>query len=408
MVTLSKIESALERISDSILCSPCQYSHYLSEKTSANVFLKLENQQKTGSFKERGALNKLLSLTPEQTKQGVVSASAGNHGQGLAFHATRLGISSTIFMPKHSPNFKVERTKHYGAHVRLEGENYDEAFDLAWEFARKCGATYVHAYNDEEVIAGQGTIGLEILRQLPDVEVILVPVGGGGLGAGIGTVIKSKKKDVRLIGVEPEHFAFMASAVKPEVSKPVNLQNTLADGMAVQRVGTITSPLCAKYFDEWIKVSDDEIAGAILALLEYKKTLAEGAGAATTAALLSGKIKGLRDKNVCVVLSGGNIDVNILARVIERGLVKTARLVRLEVMINDKPGSLVQLLHAATATGANLLEIHHERAFGQAHWEDVAVELVLQTRDTLHIKELLSLIRSMGYKVIGTSARQTV
>lgn len=398
MLTLADIHEARGRLGDSVKRTPCEKSSSLSEATKAHVFLKLENLQVTGSFKARGAGNKLLMMTLEERARGVVCASAGNHAQGVAYHAQRLGIRATIVMPVGTPLIKVTRTQGYGAEVMLSGENYDDAYEEARRLADAHGYVYVHAYDDDAIMAGQGTIGVEIAEQLPDVDVVVVPVGGGGLIAGVATALKSMSKRVKVIGVEPSVLPSMIRAV--EAGKPVRLPaaRTLAEGIAVRLVGERCVPLVRAHVDDIVTVEDDEIARAILSLLERDKTVAEGAGAAGVAALLGGKLdKLIEGKKVCVVLCGGNIDVNVLERIIERGLVESGRLTRLEVQVPDRPGALVEMLGEVARQRANVVEVHHERAFARGSLGQVSIQLVVETRGHEHAGELIAGLGKLGH-----------
>src|SRR5712692_1921025 len=332
MIGLPDIQAALGRIRESIRVSPCTHSEAFSKLTGSSIFLKLDNQQRTGAFKERGALNKLLTLSQEERARGVIAASAGNHAQGVAYHAGRHGIQARILMPLPTPLTKVSATRAYGADVILHGANYDEAYDKAVEQGRQDGLTLIHAFDDDAVIAGQGTLGLEILQQHSDIEAIIVPIGG------IACAAKESNPAVRIFGVQPAKIPSMKAAVAE--GKPVTLASakTIADGIAVRRAGERTLPLVQKYVDDIVTVEEEEIANAILLLLEREKTLAEGAGAAAMAAVLNRKLS-LAGKQVAVLVCGGNIDVTLLARIIERGLVKDGRLVRLRVHLPDYPGA---------------------------------------------------------------------
>jgi threonine dehydratase len=386
------------RIRGSVYLSPCARSQTFSETTGNSVFLKLDNLQRTGAFKERGALNKLLSLTAEEkNKGGVIAASAGNHAQGLAYHAGRLGIHAQICMPLTTPLTKVSATRAYGADVVLHGTNYDEAYE---EALRRCEAerlTFVHAFDDEDVIAGQGTLGLEILEQQPEVEAVIVPIGGGGLIGGIACAIKQTNSKIQIFGVQPAKLPSMKVAVAE--GKPVTMTaaSTIADGIAVRRAGERTLPLVQKYVDEIATVDDEEIANAILLLLEREKTLAEGAGAAAVAALLNDKLP-LRGKKVAVVVGGGNIDVTLLARIIERGLVKDGRLVRLRIHLGDFPGALHRLTGILAQHRANIVETSYDRAYHNVNLGDTAIDITMETRGAEHIAELLGAISAANYQ----------
>ncbi len=397
MIQLSDIEAALGRIRADIRISPCTRSETFSGLTQNSIFLKLDNQQRTGAFKERGALNKLLTLSAEERARGVIAASAGNHAQGVAYHAGRHGVRARIVMPLPTPLTKVSATRAYGAEVLLHGTNYDEAYDQAVEQSQQDGMTLIHAFDDDAVIAGQGTLGLEILQQHPDIEVIVSPIGGGGLIGGIACAVKESKPSVKVFGVQPARIASMKEAVAQ--GKPVTLPSakTIADGIAVRRAGERTLPLVQKYVDDIVTVEEEEIANAILLLLEREKTLAEGAGAAAIAAVLNHKLPTLQNKRVAVLVCGGNIDVTLLARIIERGLVKDGRLVRLRVHLPDYPGALYRLTGILAEHRANIVETAYDRAYHGVNLGDTAIDITMETRGPDHIAELLGALVTAGY-----------
>src|SRR5271166_3064976 len=382
MITLNDIQFALQRIRSSIYLSPCARSETFSESTANHVYLKLDNLQRTGSFKERGALNKLLSLSPGERAQGVIAASAGNHAQGVAYHAGKLGIRAQIFMPLTTPLIKVSATRGYGADVVLHGANYDEAFEEALRRSRAEHLTFVHAFDDDAVIAGQGTIGLELLEQHPDLEAVVVPIGGGGLIGGIACALKESNSKIQVFGVQPSRLPSMKVAV--------------AEGIAVRRAGERTLPLVQKYVDDIVTVEEEEIANAILLLLEREKTLAEGAGAAAIAAVLNRKLP-LQGKKIAVLVCGGNIDVTLLSRIIERGLVKDGRLVRLRVHLPDYPGALHRLTGILADHRANIVETAYDRAYHGVNLGDTAIDITMETRGPDHIAELLAALVLAGY-----------
>ena len=396
MIQLSVVHSALIRISSDIRVSPCSNSETFSGITRNQIFLKLDNQQRTGAFKERGALNKLLTLTPEERSRGVIAASAGNHAQGVSYHAGRHGIRARIVMPLPTPLTKVSATRGYGAEVLLHGANYDEAYQKAIEQSQEEGLTMIHAFDDDSVIAGQGTLGLEILSQHPDIEVIVSPIGGGGLIGGIACAAKETNPSVKVFGVQPSRIPSMKVAVAE--GKPVTLDaaKTIADGIAVRRAGDRTLPLVQKYVDDIVTVEEEEIANAILLLLEREKTLAEGAGAAAIAALLNRKLP-LEGKRVAVLICGGNIDVTLLSRIIVRGLVKDGRLVRLRVHLPDYPGALHRLTGILAEHRANIVETAYDRAYHGVNLGDTAIDITMETRGPDHIAELLSALVYAGY-----------
>jgi threonine dehydratase len=396
MISLADIQAALGRIRADIRVSPCTHSETFSAITGNSVFLKLDNQQRTGAFKERGALNKLLTLTADERSRGVIAASAGNHAQGVAYHAGRHGIHARIVMPLPTPLTKVSSTRGYGAEVILHGANYDEAFEKALEESHAHGFTLIHAFNDDAVIAGQGTLGPEILSQHSDLEALVVPIGGGGLIGGIACAVKEMSPAVKVYGVQPSRIPSMKAAVAE--GRPVTLTaaKTIADGIAVRRAGDHTLPLVQKYVDDIVTVEEEEIANAILLLLEREKTLAEGAGAAALAALLNRKLP-LENKRVAVLVCGGNIDVTLLSRIIERGLVKDGRLVRLRVHLPDYPGALHRLTGILAEHRANIVETAYDRAYHGVNLGDTAIDITMETRGPGHIAELIAALTSAGY-----------
>jgi len=396
MITLSDIQSALSRIRDSVYLSPCARSENFSLITGNSVFLKLDNLQKTGAFKERGALNKLLTLNDQQKALGVIAASAGNHAQGVAYHAGRLGIGARIVMPLTTPLTKVSSTKSYGTQVILHGTNYDEAYEEAVRLAQQKNLTLIHAFDDDAVIAGQGTLGLEILYQQPDIEAVIAPIGGGGLIGGVACALKESNPAIQIFGVQPAAIPSMKAAVA--AGKPITLPaaKTIADGIAVRRSGDRTLPLVQKYVDDIVTVDDEEIANAILLLLEREKMLAEGAGAAAFAALLNRKLP-VHGKKVAVLVCGGNIDVTLLSRIIERGMVKDGRLVRVRVHLPDYPGALYSLTGLLAEHRANIVETSYDRAYHGVHLSDTAIDITIETRGAEHISELLAALTAAQY-----------
>jgi threonine dehydratase len=395
-VTLSSIQAARARMFDTIYLSPCQLSSDLSELTGLPLHLKLENLQRTGAFKERGALNKLLLLSPTERERGVCTASAGNHAQGVAFHTAGLGIRAQIVMPLATPQIKVAATRGFGAEVILHGANYDEACE---EALRRCGEEeriFIHPFDDVDVINGQGTIGLELLEQVPDLEAVVVPIGGGGLISGVACALKESNPKIRVIGVEPEKLPSMLRA--REAGSPVTLkaEATIADGIAVRRAGDLTLPLVSRYVDEIVTVDDEEIASAILILLEKEKTLAEGAGAAALASLLQSKTN-LRNRRTVVLVSGGNIDVTLLAKIIERGLVKDGRLLRLRVHLQDRPGALLGLTQILARERANIVETIHNRSYYGVSLGETVIDVTLETRGAAHIAAISHALREADF-----------
>lgn len=400
-ISLADVEAARERLRGAVYYTPCAHSVVLSQLTGQQIFLKLENLQMTGAFKERGALNRIATLTPEQAARGVVAASAGNHAQGVAYHATKRGIRSTIVMPLATPLVKVTATRGFGAEVVLHGANYDEACEEALRLCSAQGMTFIHPFDDPVVMAGQGTIGLEVLEQVPDLEAIVVPIGGGGLIGGIACAVKeackqASRPEVRVVGVQTSRLPSMAAAVAEHRLVTVEPATTIADGIAVRRAGDITFPVVEKYVDEIVTVDEDEIASAILVLLEREKMLAEGAGATALAALLQRKTS-LNGGRTAVVVGGGNIDVTLLSRIIERGLVQDGRMIRLRIHLLDKPGALAELTRLIAHHRVNIVDTLYNRAYYGVNLGDTAIDITLETRGPEQVKELLSALTSGGY-----------
>ncbi len=398
MLSLPDVETARQRLSKAIYASPCAYSETLSRLTGSRCFVKLENLQMTGSFKERGAANKLLTLSNAERSRGVVAASAGNHGLAVAFHSERLGVQSLIVMPEWAPLIKVTSARYHQAEVVLAGANYDEAYAHARKLEAERGLTFVHPFDDPEVIAGQGTLGLELLEQCPDMDAVVVPVGGGGLIAGVSLAIKAKNPKVKVVGVQSEEVAAMKASLAAGRRVALPAAATIADGIAVREVGEQTFELVRKHVDAVVTVNEEEIANAILLLLEIEKTVVEGAGATTLAALVNKKTA-LEGKTVVLVLSGGNIDVNVISRIIERGLVKDGRLVRLSVLLQDRPGALARLTALVAESRANVLHISHDRAFSHARIGETEVEMTLETSGREQIEAIKRRLGEAGYRV---------
>jgi threonine dehydratase len=396
-VGLADIVAVRERLRGSIYYSPCPHSQMLSALTGQQIYLKLENLQMTGSFKERGALNRIAMLTPEQAARGVIAASAGNHAQGVAYHATKRGIRSLIVMPLTTALVKVTATRQFGAEVLLHGANYDEAHEEAMRQCVDQEMTFIHPFDDAAVMAGQGTIGLELLEQIPQLEAVVVPIGGGGLIGGIACAIKETRPEIRVVGVETSRVASMVAAVAAGRPVTIDPATTIADGIAVRRAGDLTLPMVEKYVDEIVTVDEDEIASAILMLLEREKTLAEGAGAAALAALLQHKTS-LQGAHTAVLVGGGNIDVTLLSRIIERGLVQDGRLIRLRIYLLDKPGALHDLTRLIAEYRANIVDTLHNRAYYGVNLGDTVIDITMETRGREHAAELLEALTAAGYK----------
>lgn len=398
-VTLQDIREAREILKSVVYKTGVVHNTTFSEMSGNSVYLKMENLQKTGSFKLRGAFNKIAHLTDEEKRHGVIASSAGNHAQGVAMGATFYGIKSTIVMPKHAPLSKISATKSYGADVVLCGNVYDEAYAEARRLQKETGATFIHPFNDPQVIAGQGTIGLEILEDLPDADAIVVPIGGGGLISGVSIAAKSIKPGIKIIGVQSKNIPSMAESVENKKITTVDGTPTIADGIAVKTPGELTFSIIRKYVDNIITVDEDEIANAILLLLERAKVIAEGAGAVPVAAILN-RMEDFRAKKIVALVSGGNIDVNILSRIIDKGLVKGGRKIFLDTLIPDRPGTLWRLLNLVAETGANVLSVTHNRSTRDVAIGYAKVELELETVNEEHIEKIKNVLTENGYNFI--------
>ena len=395
MLSLTDIEQAAQRLHGHLLNTPCVESKTLSQLTGAQIYLKFENLQYTASFKERGACNKLSQLTDAERQRGVIAMSAGNHAQGVAYHAQRLGIRAVIVMPRFTPGVKIERTRGFGAEVVLHGDTLDASRAHALLLAEREGLVFVHPYDDEAIVAGQGTVGLEMLHAVPELEVLVIAVGGGGLIAGMATAAKALKPGIEVIGVQTARFPAMVNAIKgthhPQGS------STIADGIAVGTPGVLAQAIIARRVDDLLLVEEGDIEQAMVMLLEIEKTLVEGAGAAGLAALLKYPAR-FAGKKVGLVLCGGNIDPLLLAAIIERGMVRAGRLARIRVGARDIPGSLAKITATVADAGANIEEVHHQRAFTMLAAQNVEIELVLQTRGRPHIELVLQALRAAGFE----------
>lgn len=396
MLQFQDIQNAAARLKGQVLDTPCVESRTLSQITGADVFLKFENLQFTASFKERGACNKLAELTAEGSRPGVIAMSAGNHAQGVAYHAQRLGLRAVIVMPRFTPGVKVSRTRGFGAEVVLHGDTLEAARAHALELAQTEGLTFVHPYDDLAVMAGQGTLGLEMLRDQPDLEVLIVPVGGGGLISGIATAAKAIKPGIQVVGVQVQRFPAMFNLVKgKELEQGAS---TIAEGIAVGAPGALCVEVIHERVDELLLVDEGDIEQAIVMLLEIEKTLVEGAGAAALAALLKYRDR-FAGKKVGMVLSGGNIDPLLLASIIGRGMVRSGRLARIVVSARDVPGMLARITALVADAGANIDEVHHQRAFTALSAQSVEIEMVLQTRGHEHVKDIIGQLRAQKWEV---------
>ncbi|MDO9092147.1 MAG: threonine ammonia-lyase [Rubrivivax sp.] len=395
-VRLADIEAAALRLQCQVLDTPCVESRTLGQILGCQVFLKFENLQFTASFKERGALNKLATLVASGVPiKGVIAASAGNHAQGVAHHAQRLGLRAVIVMPQHTPTVKVERTRGFGAEVVLHGDSFDQARERALQMAAEQGLTFVHPFDDEAVIAGQGTIGIEMLRAQPDLDTLVIAVGGGGLISGIATAVRALKPGVQIIGVQTSRFPAMVNAIKG-TAHPQGL-STIAEGIAVGQPGQITRELIRQHVDDLLLVDEGDIEQAVLMLLEIEKTVVEGAGAAGLAALLKHPAR-FAGRRVGLVLCGGNIDPLMLSALIERGMVRAGRLARIRVDARDTPGVLARITAIVAEAGANIDEVHHQRAFSTLSAQNVEVELVLQTRNAAHVQDVVQRLMAAGFE----------
>ena len=394
-VTLDSIRAARERIRDVIYHSPCPYSLQLSRLCGCEVYCKLDHLQVTGSFKERGARNKLLRLTDDERRRGVVAASAGNHALALAYHGQDLGVAVTVVMPKSAPIVKLKNTRSFGATVVLHGDAYADAREHALTLARDGGLVFVSGFDDPDVIAGAGTMGLEILEDVPDVDAVIVPVGGGGLIAGVGTAVKALKPSVRVIGVEPHHAPTLRASLDAGRVTRIDTRPTLADGLAVAEVGKLCFELACGVVDDLVMVDEPQIAVSILRLLELEKTLIEGAGAVPLAAALARSLS-LEGKKVVLCLCGGNIDVTLLSRIIERGMAADGRLCRVVADVSDRPGSLARLATVLASAGASIKDVDHDRQFGPRDVGTVSISCTVETRDFEHVEQVRAALREAG------------
>lgn len=394
-VGLEDIQKAADAIRDGVVRTPCRRSMTLSEITGADLRLKFETHQFTASFKDRGALAKLLSLAPEERKAGVVAMSAGNHAQAVAYHSQKLGISSTIVMPRPTPNIKVQSTQAFGAEVILHGQGLDEATELTRELVQEKGLILIHPYDDEKIIAGQGTIALEILETCSDLEVLVVPIGGGGLIAGCAIAAKGIRPDIEVVGAQTERFPAMQQALQ---GAPIECgQTTIAEGIAVKEPGGLTLPLVEEFVDEIFVVEEGQIEKAVLMLLEVEKTVVEGAGVVGLTAVLENRAR-FEGRKVGLVLSGGNIDLLVLSSIIQRGLARSGRLVRLRVGIPDIPGTLAEISRIFGEVNANIIEVRHQRAFTNLSLRVAEVEFVIQALGTDHVREILERLKDAEYE----------
>ena len=399
LVTFQDIEAARKRIAEAVYYSPSPPSIPLSEITGMKIFCKLDNLQRTGSFKERGARNALAQLSHDQQKRGVIAASAGNHAQALAYQGSLLGIPATVVMPKFAPLIKVSTCQQLGATVILHGEGFGEAKARAHEIAAENALAYIDGYDDPAIIAGQGTMGLEIVEQVPDVDAVIIPVGGAGLLAGVSLAVKTLRSDTKIVAVEAENVASFSAALEARKPTKITMRPTLADGLAIPEVGANAFQIARPLVDVTVTVTEEEIALAILRLVELEKSVVEGAAATPLAACMSGRLKELAGERVVLLLCGGNIDPNVLSRVIERGLVADGRLGRFTAVISDRPGGLADLATQIASTGASVKQIVHDRAFASPDVSAVNVLCTVETRNHQHLAELRALLKSRGVEI---------
>ncbi len=402
MVTFQEIEAARERIKGAVYYSPCPPSIPLSELTGMEIYCKLDNLQRTGSFKERGARNALAQLPPAQQKRGVIAASAGNHAQALAYQGKLLGIPATVVMPKFAPLIKLRNCQKLGATVVLHGKDFGEAKARAHELAEERGLAYIDGYDDPAIIAGQGTMGLEILEQVPEVQTVVAPVGGGGLCAGVALAIKSVRPEVTIVAVEAENVASFKAAMEAGKPVPISTRATLADGLAIPQVGANAFEILKKYVDRHVTVSEEEIAISILRIVELEKGVVEGAAATPLAAVLSNQLDDLDGRKTVLLFCGGNIDPNVLSRVVERGLVGDGRLCRFTAVISDRPGGLADLTAQIASTGASIKQVVHDRAFAGSDVSAVHVLCTVETRDHEHLAEVRRRLQEHGVQTLDS------
>lgn len=399
MINFDDIKQARKRIEEQIIRTPSTYSSTLSSRVMCEVYLKLENLQLTGAYKIRGALNRLEKLSDEQKKKGVIAASAGNHAQGVALAAKNLGIKAVIVMPETTPLSKIAGTKKFGAEIILHGNFYDEAYEHALEIQKQRDLVFIHPFNDEDIIAGQGTIGLEMFEEIPNLDIAIIPIGGGGLISGCALALKTLNPNIRIIGVEASQMPAMKKSIEHGKIETIEKKKTIADGIAVTTVQQNTFDIVKKYVDEIVTVSEAEIAHAIMMLLEVEKVLAEGAGACAFAALNSGKIENIADKNVGIIVSGGNLDLNFLSKVIERGLSEDGRICNFKVSVPDAPGVIATISNIIAKHRANIIEIYHNRSFANTSLGETKINFTIETKGHDHIDGILSEISALDFKV---------
>lgn len=399
MITLEDIKQAYDNIVDSIKRTPITESIQLNEELNSNIYFKLENLQRTGSFKMRGAVNKIASLTDEERKRGIIASSAGNHAQGVALAAKEAGIKSTIVMPETAPLSKVAATKSYGANVIQYGEMFDDAYSKALEVQKEQNSVFVHAFNDDKIIAGQGTVGLEIIEDIPNIDTVIVPIGGGGIICGIAVALKTINPKIRIIGVEAKAVPSMTNALKEDRIHMVHTTTkTIADGIAVKQVGEKTFEIAKQYIDDIVLVTEDEISNAILYLLEKVKVVTEGAGATPLAAILSGKIKDIEGKNVCLVISGGNVDVNDIEKIVNKSQILDGRRCEIVIKVQDKSGETNKITTVLSENNANILYINQTRYSSELGINEQELNIVFESKNRLHRDEILNKLSEANIK----------
>lgn len=398
-VTLEDIRKARETLKNISQNTEIDYSVSASRLLGCEVFLKFENTQRTGSFKIRGAYNKIINMTPEEKKRGVVASSAGNHAQGVALSASLAGVKATIVMPENAPLTKIAATRGYGAEVILHGEIYDDAYEHARHLEKEKGFVFVHPYEDPYIIAGQGTIGLELHERLPDLDSVVIPIGGGGLISGISTALKTLNPKIRIIGVQSDQAPGMSQLFHHQSPDSLKRISTIADGIAIKKPSKIVyDSFIAKNVDEVVTVTDDELAEAIVFLLERAKSMVEGSGAAAMAAVMNKKLD--LGKKTCVILSGGNVDLNVIAKIIEKGQIKRGRLAELSVVVDDLPGNLNRLTKAIAEQKANILEVHHDRISQGLFLRETRIDFVLETSSPEHIQKIKQALTAAGARIL--------
>jgi threonine dehydratase len=402
VITFADIEAARKRIDGAVYYSPCPESIPLSELTGMKIFTKLDYEQRTGSFKERGARNALAQLSADQQKRGVIAASAGNHAQALAYQGKLLGIPATVVMPKYAPLIKIGNCEKLGATVVLHGKDFTEAKEKAHEIGKERGLAYIDGYDDPAIIAGQGTMGLEIVEQAPDLDAVVVPVGGGGLLAGVALAVKSLRPQTKIIAVEADHVASFSAAIQAGKPVRIEMQPTLADGLAIAQVGANAFATAAPLIDRIVVVGEEQIAISVLRIVELEKGVVEGAAATPLAACLSGQLPDLAGKRVVLLLCGGNIDPNVLSRVVERGLVADGRLARFTAVISDRPGGLADLAAKIASAGASIKQVVHDRAFAGSDVSAVHVQCTVETRNHAHLAELRARLKESGVRTLDS------